>query len=344
MNATLPIQNMLANFWAKNDNSIWLASSLRILRNLKTHLFPQKLSSEYLSDLTQMLVHPLKHCPEFKKGTLFLFKDLNPKDKQFLFEYYLTHNNYQSYQHGEGLFLDPSFRFHILINTSDHLAIHFIDPTNHLEQTWNKFLQIENTLCHEIEFAFSPKFGFLTANSHNCGTGLHVDLFLHLPALRYQNRLKEELQKISSKSLSIRSLHGHSDHFLGDIVVLTNVQTIGASEEQILKIMHNLALNLILAEKKARTENQIELKNFVSKAFGTLKHAFQLEIEETLNHLSLCKLGVELGWIRNVEIHQINEMIFSIQKEVLKSFFKDSPNIGQFRAEYIKKYFDSATL
>lgn len=344
MTTTLPIKSMLTNFWAKNDNAIWLASSLRIERNLKTHLFPHKLSSEYLTDLTQMLIHPLKNCSEFKKGHFFLFKDLKPGDKQLLFEYYLAQKNYHAYQHGEGILFNPNYHSHILINTSDHLVIHFMDPTNHLEQTWNRFIQIENTLCKEIEFAFSSKFGFLTANPHSCGTGLHVDLFLHLPALSHHKKLKEELQKISSKFLSVHSLQGQSDSFLGDIIVLTNRQTLGLSEEQILKIMHNHALNLILAEKKIRSENQTELKNLVSKAFGTLKHAFQLEIEETLNHLSLCKLGIELAWIKELEISQINEMIFSIQKEILNSHFHNSLNIEQSRADYIKTCLENAHL
>ncbi len=348
MSTSLFSKPFLSNFWAKNKNSIWLASAIRLHRNLKTHHFPHKLSGSFLSDLTQMLKHPIENCPKLKKGHFFFFKDLLPHEKQLLFEYYLSRHNYQSLHGGEGLFVDLSSHMHVLINTKDHIILNCVDTSNHLEEAWNKLMHIENELSQEIEFAFSSKFGFLTSNIGDCGTGLHIDLFLHLPALAHSNQLDDVLEKNASLGHDFSSIYGQSDDFTGDVIVLSNMQTLGLSEEQLIKTMHSYALNLIISEKKARDsieENPSEMKNKVSKALGTLKHAYQLGVKEAFECLSLCKLGVELDWIKGLPLEMVNELFFSVGKGVLKLNLQDlGSDPSEQRAQLIKREIEKATF
>ncbi len=347
MKTLLSSKNFLSNNWAKNSNSIWLASSMRLYRNLKTHNFPHKLESSFLSELTHMLKHPLENCSQLKKGHFFLMKDLKPDERQLLFEYYLAGHNYQSFHGQEGLFIDSTHNLHVLINTSDHLVLNYVNSSNHLEDIFSKLIHMENELTKEIEFAFSPKFGFLTSSIDDCGTGLNVDIFLHLPALIHMKKIDEQLEKNASHSIFYTSIQGQSDVFLGDLVVLSNQQTLGVSEEQLIKSMHSHALNLIIAEKKARESLKKEpsnLKNNVSKAFGTLKHAYQLDEEEAMHCLSLCKLGVELEWIQNLSVEKINELFFSMGKSSLQLRVSSSEDLPSQRATLIKKEIEKASL
>ncbi|MCH9631899.1 MAG: Protein-arginine kinase [Chlamydiae bacterium] len=347
MKTLLSSKNFLSNNWAKNSNSIWLASSMRLYRNLKTHNFPHKLESSFLSELTHMLKHPLENCSQLKKGHFFLMKDLKPDERQLLFEYYLAGHNYQSFHGQEGLFIDSTHNLHVLINTSDHLVLNYVNSSNHLEDIFSKLIHMENELTKEIEFAFSPKFGFLTSSIDDCGTGLNVDIFLHLPALIHMKKIDEQLEKNASHSIFYTSIQGQSDVFLGDLVVLSNQQTLGVSEEQLIKSVHSHALNLIIAEKKARESLKKEpsnLKNNVSKAFGTLKHAYQLDEEEAMHCLSLCKLGVELEWIQNLSVEKINELFFSMGKSSLQLRVSSSEDLPSQRATLIKKEIEKASL
>ncbi len=348
MKTSLSSKNFLSNNWAKNNNSIWLASSMRLYRNLKTHNFPHKLKSAFLSELTQMLKHPLENCSQLKKGHFFLMKELSPDERQLLFEYYLAGHNYQSFHGEEGLFIDSTHNLHVLVNTTDHLILNYIDSSNHLENIFSKLIHIENELTNEIEFAFSSKFGFLTSNINDCGTGLNVDIFLHLPALIHMKIIDEQLEKNASHTIFYTSIQGQADVFLGDIVVLSNQQTLGISEEQLIKTMHSHALNLIIAEKKMRDHLKKEssnLKNQISKAFGTLKHACQLDEEEAMHCLSLCKLGVELEWIQNLSVEKVNELFFGIGKSTLQLCAANSSgDLHSQRAALIKKEIERASL
>ena len=341
-------ENFLQKSWAKNKNSIWLASAMRLYRNLKTHHFPHKLKSDFLADLTEMLKHPLLDSKEYKKGEFFLMKNLKPEERQLLFEYYLAGHNYPSFHGNEGLLIDPSTYSHALINTSDHLVLNVIGTSNHLEEMYTKLISIENELSQEIEFAFDTKFGFLTSSIEDCGTGLNIDIFLHLPALIYSEKFDEELEKNGSNTIYYTSIQGEADVFLGDIVVLSNQQTLGISEEQLIKTLHSHALNLIIAEKKKREslkKSPSSMKDKVSKALGSLKHAYQLSSKEAIEALSLCKLGVELKWIQNLPIEEINQLFFSVRKGLLQPRRKDEKtDLGSIRADYIKTKIKAASI
>lgn len=336
-------------FFAKNGNSIWLASTFKLHRNLKTHFFPHKLNSDFLADLTQMLKTPLMKSSLLKKGSFFSMKDLKPDDRTLLYEYFIPKEDYRAYHSSEGLIVEASKHIHALINTEDHLILHLIDTKNLLEEAWHVLLSFENELSKEIEFAFSQRFGFLTSDLKKCGTGLEISLIFHLPALIQSGEIVEHLEKIQANSIQVSSFFGEKESYLGDLILISNKQKINLSEEQIIKSLHSCALTLMIAEKKKREEilrhPNHALKNDVSKAFGTLKHACQLDVKEALSLISLCKLGVELKWIKNITSEAINELFFSLRKGILQIKNKGSKNdLSEFRSSYIKEVLAAAKL
>lgn len=348
MNSQLEKALPHTHFWANNKNSIWLTTTFKLSRNLKTHLFPHKLSSSFMKDLTKMLKDPLLKSSLFKKGVFFQMKDLKPDDYQLLYEYFIPRKDYRAYREDEGIIISHNHNYHALINAEDHLSIHFVDSQNQLENGLRSLLDFENELSKEIEFAYSPKFGFLTTNIKSCGTALEVGALLHLPALIHTDTLYEHLDIINSCIFDITSFLGEPDAFLGDLISLSNKQKINLSEEQIIKSLHSGILDLVIAEKNVRKENlekeKSPLKNKISKAFGTLKHACELEITEALSLLSLCKLGVELGWIQNISLEKINELFFIVRKASLERLKNSDESLAEFRASFIKKKLKSAGL
>lgn len=349
MSNTLIKKIPLNNFWARNKNSIWMGSTFKLHRNLKTHFFPHKLSPQFLADLTVMLKSALLKNNGFKKSSFFLMNDLKPNDFQFLYEYYIPRKDYNAFRGSEGIIVDSYSQLHVLINTEDHLIVNLIDEKNHLEKALHKLLSIDNELSKEIEFAFSQKLGFLTSDFYKCGTGLEVSLILHLPALTLSNTLEDTVEQIHSSATYHTSFLGDDDEFLGDLVCLTNRQMINLSEEQIIKTLHTHALTLIIAEKKMRdtitNDPNHPIKNEISKAFGTLKHAYQLEVKEALTLVSLCKLGVELGIIKQASLEEVNELFFSLRKGILKTK-KTNPdeNLAELRSSQIKNCLKKAKL
>ncbi len=349
MTNSSPIQHLLKSPWAHNDHSIWLATQFQLRRNLKAHLFPHKLESKKQLELTKMLELPLSKCTLFKKGFFCLMKDLSADEKLFLYEYYLQAHSYHSMHHAEGLYVSPKHHIHALTNSEDHLVLHMIDTKNELEKAWNTFLKLEHELSKELEFAFDPHFGFLTSDLKRCGTALKVEIFLHLPVLIQTSTLSKHLSQLNTQTVSWTSLSNDPSSFVGNLLILSNYQTLGISEEMLIKNLQTNALNLILAERKARETIALSkttaIKDLVNKAFGTLKHALKLDVIEALNLISLCKLGIEMNWVQNISVSSINELMFLVRKGSmgLQATAKDADS-AELRAKLISKKLEMASI
>jgi protein arginine kinase len=139
-------------------------------------------------------------------------------------------------------------------------------------------------------------------------------------------------------------LSGDLHDLIGDLIVVQNNYSIGMSEEQILHAIQTAGSKLASAEKTMRKhlkdEQPSDFKDLVSKAFGLIVHAFQLETKETLDLLSVMKFGLSLGLISGVSDDTLNELFFKCRRGHLTHLFpelKENEAINHKRAEYLQK-------
>ena len=115
----------------------------------------------------------------------------------------------------------------------------------------------------------------------------------------------------------IRGL-GQEDEYIADLVLIENKFKLGVTEPDVLKSVHTAATKLCEMESEARTnlrnEGQTEIKDLVSRAYGILKHAHALQIEETLTSLSLFELGKDLGWVEGGEDLSFKKSFFTTRR------------------------------
>ena len=107
----------------------------------------------------------------------------------------------------------------------------------------------------------------------------------------------------------------------GDIVILSNRETLGVSEDEILHEMHTSASKLMVEEKRLRDHVKnsppIEIVDKAYRNFSLLQNAKLLETEETISALSMIKLSLDLGWISGVCDTDINALYFSVRRAAL---------------------------
>ncbi len=341
MNKTLDVFSKHSP-WYKNQNSIWLASTLKVYRNLEKYNFPSKLDNTRRQQIIRVIQKEILSSTHLNAPTCLLGEDLEPVDKEFLFEYFLSTNSFHHASCGEGFIIDKDARFLATLNIKDHLQLELIDSRNELEESWNQLLCIEKNIESSINLAFSPKFGFLTADPFICGTGFIIYTYLHVPALIHTHKLNEILDTRKEEGIIPASMEGGMEDHLGDLLTLHNNYTLGVSEEKLISSMRATTICFIMAEKSARERikngDNNEIKDIISKAFGVLLHSYQLETKEAVRCLSLCKLGVELEWITGVKLQDVNELFFTCRRaHLLKRYSNNIPleEIPRKRAEYI---------
>lgn len=330
--------------WNNEPEAIWLGSSLILRRNLAGYNFPGKLSIPEKEQVLEKIKNGLKamESPHF-----FQQKDLSSQDRELLYEHFLFLRGFEDPPDGSGLGLEEKGNLIALFNMGDHLQVRAISPTNRWDGSWKRMNDVLDQMG--LDFSFSPKFGYLTSDVSECGTGLTVYAYLHLPALIHGNQLQSALAQ--NEDVEFMGLSGDLSELIGDVVIVQNHFSIGESEEAILHAVQTAATKLIGAEKTMRghlkEKPSSEIKDMISKGFGLLVHSYQLETKEALDLLSLMRLGLVLGEIRNVSDQKLSELAFLCRRgHLLQKFpdLKDPESIAKKRASFVQQELSGISL
>jgi len=330
--------------WNDNANAIWLASTVNLLRNIEKFKFPGKLNEERKKQIIALVSKELLTMNSLAQPSLIKADIIGTLEKEFLAEHFLSAQNYNQTEAGEGFILDHSGEFLATLNIRDHIHFQLIDCKGELENTWSRLVKIETNLGKILNYSFLPKFGFLTADPTQCGTALLVSVYLQVPGLIHTNKIDEILEKISDDSIIVAGIQGSPTEIIGDVLVVQNNYTLGLTEENIVSSIRSFTTKLLVEENAARNtvknEDSSEIKDKVSRAFGILIHSYQIEAIEALNALSILKLGIDSHWITGIDHKQINELFFNCRRAHLICQFHEKfsqENIPHKRAEYIHK-------
>lgn len=330
--------------WSENANSIWLASTIGLSRNIEKFKFPSKLSADRKKQIISLVSKDLLAASGLVQPFLIKAEEIDFQEKEFLSEHFLSLHTYNQAHTGEGFVLDKSGEFIAELNMRDHLHLQLIDCKGELETAWSRLVKIETDVGKTLNYSFLPKFGFLTADPTQCGTALVVNVYLQLPGLIHSGTIDETLEKLADESINIMGIQGSPTEIIGDVIVAQNNYTLGITEENIISSLRNFTTKILVEENSTRSrikrDDSSDFKDKVSRAFGILIHSYQIEAIEALNALSLLKLGADLKWVSGIGNKELNELFFNCRRAHLLNRF--SEKIGQEeilhkRAEYIHK-------
>jgi protein arginine kinase len=330
--------------WIDNSNTIWLASTVTLIRNIEKFKFPGKLDTERRKQMIALVSKDLLTMEGMQKAQLLNAEDMSPLDKEFLVEHYFAMNNFQQALQGEAFIIDNSGQFFAMLNIKDHIRLHVLECKGDLESGWNQLVKLETGIGKSIIYSFSPRFGFLTADPMECGTGLIVNTFMQVPALIHTGKLAEVLDKIYDDAITYTGLQGVPNEYTGDILNLRNNYTLGVNEENLIASVRSFSTKLAAGETAARQaireQESAEIKDKVSRAFAVLIHSYQIDTVEALNAISLVKLGVDFGWVEGTNSAKLNNLFFNCRRAHLLSHYEATMNMEEIphrRAEFIHK-------
>lgn len=330
--------------WSNNSNTVWLASNISLRRNIEKFKFPSKMDVERRKQIISLLSKEMLTSHLLKGAILLKGEETSPLEKEFLVEHTLTPETFQSAHLGEAFLVERTGQFLASINLKDHLHLQEVDIKGEIEATWGRLAKLESQIGQTITYAYSPQFGFLTADPMECGTGLKAMLFLQLSALIHSGKLTGELEKIKEEQVQTQNFLGHTDSCIGDILVLSNTFSLGVNEESLLATLRNFAHKLIQLETSLRKqmgqEESASIKDKVSRAYAILVHSYQIETQEALNAIALLKLGCDLNWIDGISMASLNNLFFNCRRAHLLRHFPEKVEQEQIphkRAEFIHK-------
>ena len=218
----------------------------------------------------------------------------------------------------------------IMINEEDHLRIQAVRPGLDLLSATSACFRVDDALSRQVAFAFDKQLGYLTACPTNTGTGMRASLLMHLPMLTICKQMGNVGQIVAKVGLTIRGVYGEGAEALGNLYQVSNQVTLGRTEQELISAVtavgHQLTdMENVLREKTLAT-SRVTLEDTVFRAWGLMKYARVMPLNEFFKHWSGVRLGADLGLLP-VKVATLDAMLEQAQDANLQSL-AESPLTG----------------
>jgi len=308
------------------DSDIVLSSRIRLARNLKDIVFPTLASGKELERVIQLLNDSIVNRGFGNIGNFEMIKmnELESVEKRVLVEKHLISPHLAEVSDQGAVILSENEEVSIMINEEDHVRIQCLFPGLQLSQALQVANGIDDWIEERIDFAFDEKRGYLTSCPTNVGTGIRASVMMHLPALILTNRMNKIIPAINQLGLVVRGIYGEGSQAQGNIFQISNQITLGMSEHDIVKDLESVVAQVIAQERAAREtilrSSEIQLEDKVWRSYGILAHSRIIPSSEASQCISDVRLGIDLGFIKNVSRSILTELMILTQPGFLQRF------------------------
>jgi protein arginine kinase len=278
---------------------IIVSSRIRLARNLAGYKFLSKCSDTDKAEILQKLRDVLINLDLGDKIFYLSIDEASSLNRNFLVERHLISRHLAFGKGPRGAVIAESEFFTAMINEEDHLRIQVLKAGCQLAACAEQINRIDDMIESKLEYAFSPKLGYLTACPTNLGTGIRVSVMLHLPALKMTGQTEKFLNAARDLNLAVRGLFGEGTEAASDLYQLSNQVSLGVSEEEIVRNFESKILPEIIDYEKAARRHLLSnqpdvLDDKISRAMALLQNARLMSSNEALFLLSHLRLGLNM--------------------------------------------------
>lgn len=301
----------MSNWYLQNgkDSDVVVSTRVRLARNLAGFKFENKCSEE---EKKQILYKVEEIIPSLGYGLQLLkLKDMDEITKISLVEKKLITPDFIEKGENTAIAINKEENICIMINSEDHILLQTFGEGIALEELMNLAVELDQKMEKLLPYSYNEKYGYLTACPINVGTGARVSVTMHLPGLTKTGNLNKVFRAVNSFAMSITSVYGDENQNVGDMYQIFNNQTLGVTEQEIVKNMRTIVEKITQQERVARKylgKNEIEFADKVYRAFGVLSNARLLNSNECLNLLSDVKLGTDMGIIAELNDFKVKKL------------------------------------
>lgn len=331
------------NWYLENgkDSDVIISSRIRLARNVKGFPFKLKMTKE---DKEKILEKIKFIAPSIGYGLKFFYlKDIDDLTKMALVEKHIISPEMVLSKEEEAILINEEENICIMLNEEDHIRLQVFTSGLDLQNTLNLAIELDQKLDELLHFSCNKDYGFLTACPTNVGTGLRASVMVHLPALKMTGNLSKLLHIVNSFGMTIRGAYGEESQSKADLYQISNNQTLGMTEKEIVANLENITKKVMEQERLARkylAKNSDDLEDKLYRSYGILTNARKLTSEECDNLLSDIKLGTDLGIIEELNDTKVKELMLytkpaNLQKRVGKLL--EANQRDKVRTEVIKR-------
>ncbi len=317
-----------------------ISSRIRLARNFAGFNFFTKLSN--IDDAEYILKTTRKVLDEFGDFDFIRLKNLSLNECNALLERHIISKELIENKDISAVALSSDEHTIVMMNEEDHIRAQCIYSGLNLYRPYREIKKLDDKILSEIDIAYNDRLGFITASPSNLGTGMRASVMLFLPAIEKRGEFEIMKKEVYSKGLTIRGLYGEGTTSYGSFYQISNQNSFGKSEEEIIEEVLEEISSVCEMELSAREDilsnDHLNLKDEIYRAYGVLSECALLSETEMIKLLSLVKFGGALGFfkIKEREFEKLFQDATSANLKELSNFFEIKKE-EVVRAEYINR-------
>jgi protein arginine kinase len=310
-----------AGEWLRGEgplHEIVISTRIRLARNIAGFLFLSRADADMRAEIAETIQAAVRKAEDLRGFVHVDVDQLDELERNLLVERQLISRQHADADGVRKVAFDATEASSLMINEEDHLRIQVMRSGLQLEEAWQQINRIDDLLEAQLEYAFHPQFGYLTACPTNVGTGIRVSVMLHLPALRLTHELERVGQAAKDMKLAVRGLFGEGTEALGDFFQISNQITLGREETDLIDDFHHVVIPKIVEYEQAARGALLDkrlhaLDDKIFRAMGTLQSARLISSNEAMQYLSHVRMGLHVGRIKTVDLRTVNELFIQTQ-------------------------------
>lgn len=328
------------------EDSIIIGTQVSLSRNINNYPFPHKLSqseSQVISNKISNII--LKSEDLFQEDFIaYNIKEISQIEKNTLIERNIISNKFSTNDIGS-IIINKDKTKYIIVNDQDHIKISIYKNKFNIDEAFLIANKIDDILSSKLDYSFDDKLGYLTSCPVNAGTGMKASIIVHLPILSLQKRVDTYSNIAHKLGANIKGICNEKSNILGNMYEISNQSVIGRSEKNIIESLKSLTKDIITKERESRTlvkmEASIELEDEIYRSLGILQNARIITAYEAMKHLSNIKLGIEMDYIKDINIDKIINLMKGM-KPALRLMSPMTSDSDTKRADFLREEFTPA--
>ena len=316
--------------WYENDGKnmdVVLSTKIILNRNIKGFPFPPKMSDSDRENVLGMV----RQAAGSMDLNFVRTDELDDAAKADLYNQFFSGYAFLNSDAKTGYLISKTEGLGVVINNTDHISIVSMVPGTDVATAYKRADELAVKFEQSMDIAYSDKFGFLTSQIKSVGTGMQLIMTLALPGIEKTegavNVLARRVEKYDWQLIPMTHQDGIRE---SGIYILTNVATLGVTEQEIIDKAQKVQDDIIKLEKSCRKNICTKKKGIVEdqyyRAYATLSYCRRIETAEALTLINWLRLGQDCVDTSeaNLDWKKINKLTQKVRRNYSDSAGKGS--------------------
>jgi len=283
------------------EQDVVISSRVRVSRNYEGLAFSANLSKEDADGIIERTSEAIFNGENGDAYTLFRMADMEQDARTRLVEHHLISYGMLEYVNRSAAMISTAGTISVMLNEAEHVRFQGMLPGLQLERSADMALRLEEQVGRTYPFAFDTQYGYLTADLHNVGTGLRCSVILHLPALASSNQIIAVMAAMGASGLRLKGLNTDGIESRGHLYQLTNMGSLGQSEEEVVHAIVEAAEKIVAQERALREDaekqDMLQIQDRLLRSWGALMYARLMPIDEYMKYYSDIRYAAAMGYL-----------------------------------------------